>query len=65
MDHAARVTFIQAQVACMMAELEAMKAENRVREIQGLSPTYGEQQFLALQEKYLVSHNAVIEYLRD
>lgn len=65
MDQNARVAFVNAQVACMLAELEAMKAENRQREIAGHPPAYGNEAFMSLQERYLVGHNAVISYLRE
>lgn len=64
MDHLARCAFVQAQAACLLAHLAAMQAENESRKVQGLSPAYGEKEFLALQDTYLVGHNAVIEYLR-
>ena len=33
-------------------EIEGMAAENRLREIKGLSPAYGEQEFAHLAERY-------------
>jgi len=34
------------------AEIEGMVAENRLREIKGYSPAYGEQEFAVLSERY-------------
>jgi hypothetical protein len=51
-----------AQTASMLAELEAMKAENRQREMQGFSDAYGEAQFLALPDRYGIGHNAVVSF---
>jgi len=38
------------------AELEGMIADNKVRDLKGFSPAYGEKQFKDLIEKY---HNAI------
>lgn len=52
--------FVQAQAACMLVELEAMKAANKRREDQGHSPAYGEEEFLALIDKWGVHHNGAL-----
>lgn len=52
--------FVNAQTACMLVELEAMKAANKRREDQGFSPAYGEEEFLALIDKYGVHHNGAL-----
>lgn len=65
MDHAARVAFINAQIACLNAEVAGMVAENQQRAIVGHSPAYTHADFIAAMNGYYVSHNAVIEYLRD
>lgn len=39
---------INLKAAKLMVRLEAMKAENRMREIRGESPAYGEEAFLNL-----------------
>jgi len=57
-----KAAFIMAQTASMLAELEAMKAENRQREMQGFSDAYGEAQFLALPDRYGIGHNAVVSF---
>lgn len=61
----ARVAYINAQTACMLARLEAMKAENRMCEIAGRSPAYGETAFDHLPIEYGIHHNAVIGYLGE
>lgn len=52
--------YVHAQVACAMAELFAMLAANTERQSQGYSAAYDEAAFMALQEKYCISHNAVL-----
>ena len=52
--------FVQAQAACMLVELEAMKAANKAREQQGLSPCYGEAAFMALIDRWGVHHNGAL-----
>lgn len=52
--------FVQAQAACMLVELEAMKAANKAREQQGFSPAYGEDEFMALIDKWGVHHNGAL-----
>lgn len=58
-----RVAFVQAQVACMLAELEGMKAANREAAASGRSPDYHPSDFFALPDRYTVGHNAVIAFL--
>lgn len=62
MDTIARAAFVIAQAACMHAELAAMQAANRANPAQ---PPYKERDFLDLPNKYLVGHNAVIEYMME
>jgi len=64
MDHLARVAFVNAQTACALADIESMKAANAERAAQGLANAYGEQDFLNVQSRYMIGHNAVIEFLR-
>ena len=40
------------------AELEGMIADNRLRELNGFAPAYGDKQFRDLIEKY---HNAITD----
>jgi hypothetical protein len=57
-----QAAYINSQVACMLAELEAMKARNALTQSLGLSQVYSEADFLALPDKHGVHHNAVIGY---
>lgn len=57
-----QVAYIMGQVASALIEMEAMKATNQEREHRGESPAYGYDQFMELQVKYCVSHNAIISY---
>jgi len=52
--------YVHAQAACAMAELFSMLAANTERQRQGLSPTYDEEAFIALQDRYCIGHNAVL-----
>lgn len=63
MDREQRMAYINAQVACAMIELAAMQALNAERLANGHTIAYDEAAFLALQDKYCISHNAVIGYL--
>ncbi len=58
------VAFIQAQTVCALAEIEAMKATNRLRQAQGLSDAYGEADFFAVPEKHQIAHNQVVLLFR-
>ena len=64
MDHAARCVFVQAQVACALAEIASMQAANQYRLALGQTIAYDEAAFIAVQDRYLIGHNAVIDYLR-
>lgn len=61
----ARVAYINAQVACMLAELEAMKARNAHDVCWRRTPTYSEDDFRGLPDRMGVGHNAVIGYLAE
>jgi hypothetical protein len=66
MDHAARCAFVHAQVACMMAELEAMKVANLVAQSVGATVMpYGAEAFRHLPDNYNLGWNTLMEYLRD
>lgn len=64
MDQAARAAYVIAQAACATAEIEAMRARNLVDVAAERPPFYNFDDFMAVQEKYCIGHNAVIEYLR-
>lgn len=55
-----QAAYINAQAVAASAELEAMKAANWMREMQGHTIAYGEEAFLALIDKYGLHHNAVL-----
>lgn len=65
MDHAARVAFIQAQCVCAQARIEGMKAENQHRLSLGQTITHDAAAFFAIENEYMIGHNAVIGYLRE
>lgn len=60
-----RATYVKSQIAAAMIELEAMKAENQCRQVEGLPPAYREDTFLLLIDKYGLGHNAVLAYLAE
>jgi hypothetical protein len=45
--------------------MEAMKAENAARIGRGLAQAYGEDAFNSLSQRYCISHNDVLGWLRD
>lgn len=65
MDQNAKAAFIIAQAACANAEIAGMQAENQQRLSLGQSVAYDMDAFMAVQDSYMIGHNAVIEYLRD
>jgi hypothetical protein len=65
MDQSARAAFVNAQAACALAEIAAMQAANQSRVADGQGVMFQHGDFMAVQEKYLIGHNAVIQYLRD
>ena len=65
MDDAQKAAFIMAQTACMMAELEAMKAANRQRQRNDFSDAYGEDEFNALPDRFGLGHNAVVSFFQS
>jgi len=65
MNENQKTVFVQSQIACAIIELESMKAANAERERRGESQAYPEESFIALLDRYMIGHNAVIEYLRS
>ena len=55
-----QAAYIHAQAVAASAELEAMKAANWMRKMQGHTIAYGEEDFLALIDKYGLHHNTVL-----
>lgn len=64
MDQAARIAFIQSQVLCAYAQLEAMKAENAECVRAGRSLTFDTHHFSSVPDVYRLGHNDVLAYLR-
>lgn len=60
-----KAAYIQAQAVAAMAEIQMMLAANKVREQCGLSLAYGEEDFAKIEERYVIGHNAVIDFFRD
>lgn len=60
-----KAAFIQSQAACAIAEIAAMQAENQVRLSRGEAQAYDEEAFMSVQRTYVISHNAVIEFMRS
>jgi len=61
----AKIAYINAQTAAMLAELEGMKALNVERTRNDFALAYGEKEFMDLPARFGLTHNQVIEYLRD
>ena len=55
-----QAAYVIAQAIAASIELEAMKAANWMREMQGHTIAYGEEDFYALILKYGLSHNQVL-----
>lgn len=58
-------TFLQSQIACALIEVEAMKADNQQREMQGSSPCWNGDDFRRLWDTYGIHHNAAVTTLRQ
>ena len=59
-----QAAYIFGQAVAAMIELESMKAMNLEREIRGESLAYPGESFLALIDKYGISHNAILMFYR-
>ena len=64
MNEAERAAYVMAQVACAQIEAAGMVAENMQREACGHSMAYTAESFEDLPQKYGITHNQVIEFLR-
>lgn len=62
MNDAAKVAFVQTQAVCALAEIEAMRADNMQRQALGESMAWGFDDFIAVRDRYLIGHNAVIDF---
>ena len=65
MNQEAKIAYIQAQTVCALAEIEGMKAENKIRKDRGHSLAYDSEAFFKIPEKYGIHHNAIVSYLND
>lgn len=54
------VIYMRAQILACEIEMQAMIAENKRREQNGLSIAYGEESFRDLFKRYPISHNDVL-----
>lgn len=63
MDKEQKIIYIQSQLLACQIEMQAMIAENQYRMMLGESIAYKDEAFLALFDKYPLSHNAVISEL--
>jgi len=59
-----QAVFLQSQIVCATAEIEAMKAENRYRISNGELRSYSEDDFLAVPGKYGLHHNSAFITLK-
>lgn len=57
-----KAAFIVAQVACANVRVAAMQAENLHYLHQGQPPRYGEADFDAVPDQFVIGHNAVISF---
>lgn len=60
MSEEMRVVYVRGLLLAAEIEMNAMIAENKQREALGQSMAYTDDQFMALIEKYGVSHNAML-----
>ena len=60
-----KAAFIISQAACMIAEIEGMKAENKLQEYNGEDPAFVKSDFEGVSAKYAcLWHNQVIEFFQ-
>jgi len=60
-----QVAFVMSQVACMLAELEGLKAANGIALLRLENPPYDDAAFVALPERFGLYHNQVIAALNS
>lgn len=58
-----RAAYINTQSVSALIEMNAMVAENRWREVQQEPPAYGEEAFMELMDKYVISSDAVVSLI--
>ena len=57
-------TYINAQTACMLAEMYGMVADNEQRLHRGESMAWMKEDFVSLAEKYCLTHNQIISQIQ-
>lgn len=60
-----KAAYIFAQAVAAMADIEAMKAMNTERERNGYALAYDENAFFAVADRYVISHNAILNLFQD
>jgi len=60
-----QAAYVNGQVACAMIEAMGMQAENKIRELQGGFPPYGEDDFAKVIEEYNIHHNGVMREFQE
>ena len=60
-----KAAYIIAQAATMLAEIEAMKVANAVREAQGFAFAYDEDAFRNLTNQYGLHNNALLIFFEN
>ena len=57
--------FVQSQTACAMAEMAAMHAENRHRELNGYTHAHDDDAFRAVPDQFGIGYNDVVKLFQD
>ena len=52
--------YTMGQCVLALAKIEGMKAENKVRELNGMSLAYDEDSFMSAMDEFRIDHNSVI-----
>jgi hypothetical protein len=65
MNVSQRTAFIEAQVVCAQAELEAMKIANYAMIRESMPPIYGPNEYRAVPYRFGLDHNSALQYLRE
>lgn len=64
MNKEEKAAFINSQSVCAMIEAMGMQAENKQREVLGNSMAYSDEDFFNLINRYGISHNDVVGFMR-
>ena len=57
-----QAAYVNGQAACALIEMYVMNALNHEKMMKNKSLAYDEEAFMKLQEKYCISHNAVVSF---